>query len=93
MKRSVSPLFALVVIVVVLVIGALWFMVRYRTHEAREAAITQMMMERRRQAERSGRGGMPETRRISGGAQQPPSSAPVGTGDEGNAAGGESAGE
>jgi uncharacterized membrane protein YqiK len=73
MRRRMSPLFTAIVIAVVVVLGALWFMVRYRTHEAREAAISQMMRERRRQAERAGRRGMPETRRVSPGAQQPSS--------------------
>lgn len=93
MRRGVSPLFAVIVIVVVLVLGALWFMVRYRTHEAREAAISQMMRERRRQAERLGRGVMPETRRVSGGAQQPPSPGRADSGEEDTTTGGESAGE
>ena len=93
MRRGVSPLFAAIVIAVVLVLGALWFMVRYRTHEAREAAITQMMRERRRQAERAGRGGMPETRRVSRGAQQPPSPGRAEAGEEDTTSGGEPAGE
>jgi uncharacterized membrane protein YqiK len=93
MRRSVSPLFAVIVIVVVVVLGGLWFMVRYRTHEAREAAISQMMRERRRRAERSGRGGMPETRRVSRGAQQPSSPGRSEAGEEDTTTGGESAGE
>lgn len=93
MRRSVSPLFAVIVTVVVLVLGGLWFMVRYRAHEAREAAITQMMLEKRREAERWGRGGMPETRRVSGGAQQPSSPGRSEAGEEETTTGEESAGE
>ena len=93
MKRGVSPLFAVIVIVVALVLGALWFMVRYRTHEAREAAIIQKMRGRRSEVMRSRRGGMPETTRVSAGPRQPPSPSPAEAGEGETTTGGESAGE
>ena len=38
MKRQVSPVFVLIVIVVAIALGALYFMQRYRAHEAQWAA-------------------------------------------------------
>jgi hypothetical protein len=39
MSRRVSPLFATIVILAALVVAGLYFMVRYRAHEAQEAAL------------------------------------------------------
>ncbi|UCC67549.1 MAG: hypothetical protein JSV79_10530 [Armatimonadota bacterium] len=55
MKKNVSPLFALIVIVVALVLGALWFMTRYRAHEIREAQIKRALQQQADQAISSGR--------------------------------------
>ena len=51
MSKGVSPLFAVIVIVVALVLGGLWFMVRYRAHEAREAQIVQTLQQQAEQAQ------------------------------------------
>jgi len=53
MKKQVSPAFALIVIVVAIALGALYFMQRYRTHEAQwiaEKAAAQREAERSREA-------------------------------------------
>ncbi len=57
MSRRVSPVFALIVIVVVLGFAALWFMTRYRAHEAREAELSRALQQQAYQAIRSGRRG------------------------------------
>lgn len=57
MQRRVSPLFAAIAIVVALAVGVIWFMMRYRAYEAREAEIARAMQAQRDQAIRSGRFG------------------------------------
>ena len=54
MNRSVSPLFATIVILVALALGALFFMVRYRAHEAQEAAFVRAAQQQMENAMRSG---------------------------------------
>ena len=54
MNRSVSPLFATIVILVALALGALFFMVRYRAHEAQEAAFVRAAQQQLENAMRSG---------------------------------------
>jgi cytoskeletal protein RodZ len=93
MKRSVSPLFAVIVIVVALVLGALWFLVRYRTNEAREAELARMLQQQADQARASGRMGRGRQRMLSRGTRAPASDAPVDRGEEGTSTGGESTGE
>jgi cytochrome c-type biogenesis protein CcmH/NrfG len=70
MKKNVSPLFALIVIVVALALGGLYFMTRYKAHEIREAQIKRALQQQAEQAMRSGR----RARRMSGapGATQRP---------------------
>lgn len=58
MKKSLSPLFVIVVIVIALALGALYFMVRYRTKEAQWVAESQAVQAQRDRAMRSGRRGM-----------------------------------
>lgn len=63
MSKQISPMFALIVIVVALTLGAIYFMYRYRSHEIqwqREAAALQAQATAARQ---SGRRGMMEGRR------------------------------
>ena len=55
MKKSVSPLFALIVIVVALVLGGLYVMTRYKAHEIREAQVKRALQQQAEQAMRSGR--------------------------------------
>jgi outer membrane biosynthesis protein TonB len=57
MTKQVSPAFAAIVIIVALALGALYFMVRYRQHEAREEAIAQAAERTKEAAIRSGRYG------------------------------------
>jgi len=89
MRRSVGPLFAVIVILVALVLGALWFMVRYRTHEAREAELARMLQQQADQARSSGRMGRGRERLLSRGTRAPASDAPVGRGEEGRSTGGD----
>ena len=58
MKKSVSPVFVTIVIVIALALGGLYFMVRYRANEARWAAESQALQAQRDRAMRSGRRGM-----------------------------------
>ena len=55
MQKKVSPLFAAVVIVVVLAVGVIWFMMRYRSYEAQEAETARALQAQRDMAYRSGR--------------------------------------
>ena len=89
MKRSVGPLFAVIVILVALVLGALWFMVRYRTHEAREGELVRLRQQQADQARSSGRMGRGRQRLLSRGTRAPASDAPVGRGEEGRSTGGD----
>lgn len=58
MKKSLSPIFVIIVIVSALALGVLYFMVRYRANEARWVAESQALQAQRDQAMRSGRRGM-----------------------------------
>lgn len=58
MKKRVSPVFAAIVIVVALALGALYFMVRYRTHEAQWEAESRALQMQAEQMIRSGRSRM-----------------------------------
>ena len=75
MKKRVSPVFAAIVIVVALALGALYFMVRYRSHEIQWEAESQALQRSADQAIRSGRSRMggPGGRRAArtGDSQQP----------------------
>lgn len=55
MKKSVSPVFAAIVIIVALALGALYFMVRYRAHEARWEAESRALQQQADRAIQSGR--------------------------------------
>jgi len=55
MRKTVSPLFATIVIIVALVIGALYFSMRYRKHEAEEAALARVLQAQADRARSSGR--------------------------------------
>ena len=57
MKKSLSPIFVIIVIVIALALGALFFMVRYRANEAQWAAESQALQAQRDRALRSGRRG------------------------------------
>ena len=93
MKRAVSPLFAVIVIVVAVAIGVMWFVVRYRRQEAADAALKVGLQAQRDLAMRSGRPAMMRERRaardagLSGGRAR----APVSEGESATA--GESLGE
>ncbi|MCJ7821710.1 MAG: hypothetical protein MUQ26_01290 [Armatimonadetes bacterium] len=54
MRKTVSPGFAIIVIIVVLVIGALSFAMRYRKHEAEEAAMARVLQAQADRARASG---------------------------------------
>ncbi len=58
MKKSLSPIFVTLVIVIALALGTLYFMVRYRAGEAQWAAESRAMQAQRDQAMQSGRRGM-----------------------------------
>lgn len=84
MKKSLSPIFVIIVIVIALALGGLYFMVRYRAHEAQLVAESQALQAQRDRAMQSDRrGGMMRMRaRVSqtrsgdsarpGGVQPPP---------------------
>jgi type II secretory pathway pseudopilin PulG len=55
MRRTVSPLFATIVIIVALAIGALYFGMRYKKHEAEEAALSRALQAQADRARASGR--------------------------------------
>ena len=58
MKKQVSPLFAIIVIVVVVALGALYFLARFRTAEERFAAESRALQGQADAARRAGRGMM-----------------------------------
>lgn len=95
MNRRVSPMFAVIAVVVALAAGALWFMFRYRAHEARVAEHNQMLQQEaerslmlQEEAGRAGRARVPGTRRSqtrsqgSPGGREGPSSRAPGEGSE-----------
>jgi len=55
-KKSLSPIFVIIVIVIALAVGALYFMVRYRANEAQWAAESQALQAQADRARQSGRG-------------------------------------
>ncbi len=55
MSKRVSPVFAIIVIVVALALGALYFAMRYRKHEAQEAALARALQAQADRARASGR--------------------------------------
>lgn len=57
MKKSLSPIFVIIVIAIVLAVGALYFMVRYRANEAQWEAESRALEAQRDRAMRSGRAG------------------------------------
>ena len=68
MRKQISPMFAAIVIVVALAVAALYFMSRYRAHEAREAALSaaaQAQADAARASGRMGGAGMRAMRRRS----------------------------
>jgi cytochrome c-type biogenesis protein CcmH/NrfG len=75
MTKQVSPAFAVIVIVVALALGALYFMVKYRQHEARDEAMARAAQRQKDAAIRSGRYGqgmqMRSQRRGAPGAEAP----------------------
>ena len=75
MKKSLSPVFVIVVIAMALALGALYFMVRYRANEAQWAAESQALQSQADRAIQSGRrsGGMRDRGRptTSGDSSQP----------------------
>ena len=85
MRKQISPMFAVIVVVFALVVGALYFMWSYRAHEARQAALTRAARAQMDAAMRSGRmgRGMRRTRRGS-------APAPAERAAEGGALGGQS---
>ena len=58
MKKQLSPMFAVIVIIVAVVVGALYFMVRYRAHEAAFEAESRALQQQADNARRMGRGMM-----------------------------------
>jgi type II secretory pathway pseudopilin PulG len=92
-RKGVSPLFAVIVILVALALGALWSMAQYREHETRKAQAAQVLQQQADRALRSGRLSAGRQRRLRGGTREPGpgtgSPADVGRG----ATGGESVGE
>lgn len=71
MSKRVSPLFALIVIVVAVALGAIYFAVRYRAHEAREAELARMLQAQADQARRSGRSYRARSRAVRGRGESP----------------------
>ena len=57
MKKSLSPVFVILIIVMALALGALYFMVRYRANEAQWAAESQALQSQADRAIQSGRRG------------------------------------
>ncbi len=69
MGKQISPMFAIIVIVVAIALGGLYFAMRYRAHEAEEAAMAaalQMQADAMRESGRMGMGRSPQMRRRSG---------------------------
>jgi type II secretory pathway pseudopilin PulG len=93
MRRSVSPLFAVIVIVVALVLGALWSMMRSKADQAREAELDRVLQLHADQGRRSGRMGGGGRRGMGGGTREPAPGGEAGTGEEDRSTGGEPAGE
>ena len=93
MKRKLSPMFAVIVILFALAVGALWFMVSYRAHEAREAAYSAMLKQQADRARESGMSGMQGPRGARGGGGGASSRAPGRGGERGRAPGTRSAGQ
>jgi len=79
MRKTVSPAFAIIVIIVALVIGALYFAMRYRRHEAEQAAIARVLQAQADQARASGRSqrGMSRGARSRGASPDSRQGAPV----------------
>jgi type II secretory pathway pseudopilin PulG len=73
MRKTVSPMFALIVIIVALVIGALYFAMRYRKHEAEEAALAAVLQAQANQARSSGRAQRGMSRGLRGRPESPDS--------------------
>jgi cytochrome c-type biogenesis protein CcmH/NrfG len=71
MSRRVSPLFAILVIAVAVALGALYFAMRYRAHEAEEAALARMLQAQADRARRSGRPQRAMSRVLRGRAESP----------------------
>lgn len=65
MRKSLSPIFVIIVVVTALALGGLYFMVRYRANEARWAAKSQALQAQANRAMASGRAG--RGRRAQGG--------------------------
>jgi hypothetical protein len=93
MKRSVGPLFAVIVILVALVLGALWFVVRYRTHEAREGELVRVRQQQADQAVRLRRSRGGGQGRAAGRTRGPAAGAQTPAGEEAAAGREGSAGE
>lgn len=95
MRRSVSPLFAVIVVVVALVLVALWSMMRSKANEAREAELNRVLQLQADQGRRSGRMGGGGRRGMGGGGgtREPAPGGEAGTGEEDRGTGGEPAAE
>lgn len=67
MGKQISPMFAIIVIVVAIALGGLYFAMRYRAHEAEEAAMAAALQRQADMMRESGRmGGGAQMRRRSG---------------------------
>ncbi len=62
MRKQVSPVFALIVILVAIVLGVLWFMARERDHQIKEQRLSEALQQQRDMAIRSGRARSGRTR-------------------------------
>jgi hypothetical protein len=69
-SKHVSPIFAVIVIVVALVLGALYFMTRYRTYEVRWAQESASLRQQADAAIRGRRARMDSQRRGRSGARR-----------------------
>jgi hypothetical protein len=69
MSKRVSPLFALIVIVVALALGGIHFAMRYRAHEAKQAALARALQAQADRARRSGRPQRAMSRALRGAAE------------------------
>ncbi len=81
MRKQISPLFALIVILVAVVLGALWFMMREREFQADWQRQSEALQQQRDMAIRSGRARSGRTRSSRRGSPQP------GAGEQGAPAG------
>lgn len=81
MRKEVSPLFALIVIVIAIALGAIWFLVRERAYQAEWQRQAEAAKRTREAAIRSGRG------RFGPRGAMPGRSGRPGVGEEGAAAG------